>query len=447
MSSISFKTAELEDLATQLERIIKPQKTTTTIPEKEILLLKEKIDLMEHSDEVLLIKAKLLEHYAQQKHSNPILEQAISTYHEILISPQVSDDLFKEAGDKCVKLMKFRGWNGKAIRVLQILVQRFNDDLSYRKKLGVTFLSMNDNKAAYKVFDTILQKDPNDYYAQAHFGFIVKSEALEENDDKKLEKAVKLIEYGILNQPSNEQLDGLFYFHLADGFRRLGLPEKADEIYHLAVQRKIFPSFWQRSLYNEPDLKAQPIWTLEETGIGPQLKRIQTRWKDIRNEALAVLDSKTGGFINETENLKDTGYWAQFDLYIQGRKRTQNCAKTPITCSLIDSIPEIKSNRRGQVKFSVMKSGTHIHPHSGPTNCRLRAQLGLDIPKSDPKVSKLRVGDQYLSWSNGDLFVFDDSFDHEVWFENEMNASRMILIIDLWHPDLSEQQRQTLTSI
>merc|ERR1711936_1006370 len=131
--------------------------------------------------------------------------------------------------------------------------------------------------------------------------------------------------------------------------------------------------------------------------------------ESIRDEALTVLDSQTGGFINETENLKDTGYWAQYDLYVQGHKKVQQCTKTPITCSLIDSVPAIKSNRRGQVKFSVMKSGTHIHPHSGPTNCRLRAHLGLQIPPPVVKESKnidknenfrenkakLRVADQY----------------------------------------------------
>ena len=38
-----------------------------------------------------------------------------------------------------------------------------------------------------------------------------------------------------------------------------------------------------------------------------------------------------------------------------------------------------KNNRRERVKFSVMKSGTLIHTHSGPTNCQLRAHLGLKV--------------------------------------------------------------------
>ena len=49
-----------------------------------------------------------------------------------------------------------------------------------------------------------------------------------------------------------------------------------------------------------------------------------------------------------------------------------------------------------------------------------------------------------MTWTEGDMFVFDDSFDHEVWNENE---ERIILIVDIWHPDLSEEQRATLMPI
>ena len=41
--------------------------------------------------------------------------------------------------------------------------------------------------------------------------------------------------------------------------------------------------------------------------------------------------------------------------------------------------------------------------------------------------------------------IFDDSFEHEVWQDSE--SIRLILIVDMWHPDLTESQRQTLTAI
>ena len=34
-----------------------------------------------------------------------------------------------------------------------------------------------------------------------------------------------------------------------------------------------------------------------------------------------------------------------------------------------------------QVKFSVMSPGVHVWPHCGPTNCRVRAHLGLVVPE------------------------------------------------------------------
>ena len=58
--------------------------------------------------------------------------------------------------------------------------------------------------------------------------------------------------------------------------------------------------------------------------------------------------------------------------------------------------------------------------------------------------SGIRVADKFMTWTEGDMFVFDDSFDHEVWNENE---ERIILIVDIWHPDLSEEQRATLMPI
>lgn len=41
-----------------------------------------------------------------------------------------------------------------------------------------------------------------------------------------------------------------------------------------------------------------------------------------------------------------------------------------------------------KVKYSVMLPGTHVWPHTGPTNCRLRMHLGLVIPDN----VRIRVG-------------------------------------------------------
>ena len=71
---------------------------------------------------------------------------------------------------------------------------------------------------------------------------------------------------------------------------------------------------------------------------------------------------------------------------------------------------------------------------------------GLRIPEGNTK-TQLRVADKYLEWQDGEMFIFDDSFDHEVWHFNDKDKPRMVLILDLWHPELSSEKRLTLPAI
>ena len=103
--------------------------------------------------------------------------------------------------------------------------------------------------------------------------------------------------------------------------------------------------------------------------------------------------------------------------------------------------------------WSVLRPGSHIVPHCGPTNARLRVHLGLKVififleqPKHNLiqiKVSDnctLRVGDSHVKWENGEVLIFDDSFEHEVW--NYSQDERLIFIMDIFHPDLNENNKK-----
>ena len=134
-------------------------------------------------------------------------------------------------------------------------------------------------------------------------------------------------------------------------------------------------------------------------------------------------------------------------LFKDSKRSAKNCFFAPITCSLVENIPQIAENEYGMVYFSMMEAGTHVHPHSGPSNSRLRVHLGLDVPQPENNTNKiansssiLRVKDEYMTWKNGEIIVWDDSFDHEVWHYNPLNHRRLILILDILHPDLTEHQ-------
>ena len=52
----------------------------------------------------------------------------------------------------------------------------------------------------------------------------------------------------------------------------------------------------------------------------------------------------------------------------------------------------------------------------------------------------MRVATETVRWREGELIVFDDSFEHEVW--NESGETRIVLIVDFNHPDLPEKERK-----
>ena len=52
--------------------------------------------------------------------------------------------------------------------------------------------------------------------------------------------------------------------------------------------------------------------------------------------------------------------------------------------------------------------------------------------------SKMRVGDETRYPNEGECIIFDDSFNHEAWHEGE--KTRIVLILDFWHPELSDAE-------
>jgi aspartate beta-hydroxylase len=87
-------------------------------------------------------------------------------------------------------------------------------------------------------------------------------------------------------------------------------------------------------------------------------------------------------------------------------------------------------------KFSILHPGTSIRPHCGPSNARLRLHLTI---QDAGRAAWIRVGRQNKTWAPGGVLIFDDSFEHEV--KNSGNISRVVLILDFWHPQLPASER------
>lgn len=141
-----------------------------------------------------------------------------------------------------------------------------------------------------------------------------------------------------------------------------------------------------------------------------------------------------------SKNTTPEGEWLIFHLFNQGEKVENNCAMCPNTVKIIESIePFMSSCSFGNALFSVLTPATHITAHYGPTNCRIRCHLPLFVPQG----CCLCVNGEKRRWEEKEILLFDDSFLHEAWHRG-VDSERVVLMLDLWHPELSAVEKEAL---
>jgi aspartate beta-hydroxylase len=193
----------------------------------------------------------------------------------------------------------------------------------------------------------------------------------------------------------------------------------------------------QRCEHYLPGLESKPWWDGSELSFVQTLEsnaeRIRAEYIDILlSGSLRLHPQSKGGPRRRASN----GDWNIFELWSAGRLNQCNAVEAPFTTSLLSSVPELITNPRGLVYFSVLNPHVHIRAHCGPTNARIRLHLGLQVPLG----AFMRVGEERRTWQRGRCLVFDDSWEHEVW--NKSDQLRAVLLMDTWHPQLGKEERE-----
>jgi hypothetical protein len=115
------------------------------------------------------------------------------------------------------------------------------------------------------------------------------------------------------------------------------------------------------------------------------------------------------------------------------------CART---LAALESAPQPVIPERAPIAlFSRLTPGTHIQPHHGLLNTRLICHLPLIVPED----CAIRVGAETRAWREGELMIFDDSFEHEAW--NRGTSDRTVLLFEVWRPDIDAGEREQLARI
>lgn len=198
-----------------------------------------------------------------------------------------------------------------------------------------------------------------------------------------------------------------------------------------------------------PGLRRNPIWSPKHHAI---MQKLFATFENTKNFQAIVHEFE---MVSELEagwksNFIPTGTWRTYFLLNQGEWSEENASRCPQTVQLLENIGcLLKGSVFGNAMFSVLMPGSRIEPHTAPCNFRLRCHLALDASTG----FFIRVGNSTATWTTGKLFVFDDSFVHTVWHDEEQEtghlevSERVMLIFDIWHPDIGHEEQQALNHI
>ena len=134
--------------------------------------------------------------------------------------------------------------------------------------------------------------------------------------------------------------------------------------------------------------------------------------------------------------------WTAIHLWRNGELVDANARHCPRTLDLLAKFPQPTIGGSGpNAMFSLLAPNTAIPPHVGVNNARLVCHLPLVVPEG----CWFRVGAETRYWKRGEGFVFDDTIEHEAL--NPSDELRVVFIFDVWHPDLTEAERNAVAAL
>jgi aspartyl/asparaginyl beta-hydroxylase (cupin superfamily) len=150
------------------------------------------------------------------------------------------------------------------------------------------------------------------------------------------------------------------------------------------------------------------------------------------------LDEKFSNHSNLGE-LANSHNWLAIDLFKNGELNSDIAALFPQTLNALETLPIYKLDQAPfEVFFSFLKPHQSIDPHFGQSNHALTVHLPLEITTD----CYLKVAAEEHYWQQDEVLIFDDSFLHSA--HNQSDKTRVVLIFSIWHPDLTDDERNAV---
>ncbi len=215
----------------------------------------------------------------------------------------------------------------------------------------------------------------------------------------------------------------------------------------LKGNRTIYPQ--QPAVFYYPYLAQRQFFERQEFDW---VAKLEAMTPAIREELLALLsdgadfrpyvEDKSNRPVKAFHHLNNDQSWTALYLWRDGKLVPEVADRCPRTVEALGKVPLSHIGKRTPAAlFSRLEAGAHIPPHSGMLNCRLICHLPLIVPLG----CWFRVGNETREWEEGKLLIFDDSIEHEAM--NPSEDLRIILLFDIWRPELTETERRAISGI
>ncbi|MBN1205563.1 MAG: aspartyl/asparaginyl beta-hydroxylase domain-containing protein [Myxococcaceae bacterium] len=187
-----------------------------------------------------------------------------------------------------------------------------------------------------------------------------------------------------------------------------------------------------------PGLSARPWWELSEL---PLARGLASRFALIREEGARLLSRPwafethpgawSQGRGGDTGSLRGT--WLAYYLQRYFQRLPLSAEQAPVTLRSLDGAPLSR-----EAMFSFLSPGAEIGPHSD----RVNFVVTIYLPLFSSPGAWIRFGREARTWSDGVCFAADSTY-----FHTSVNDSpwwRGLLIVDIWHPELTPVEREVL---
>ncbi|WP_395615246.1 aspartyl/asparaginyl beta-hydroxylase domain-containing protein [Sphingorhabdus sp.] len=245
------------------------------------------------------------------------------------------------------------------------------------------------------------------------------------------------------------QVQVKFEQHLIDGLKQAGLTRDGrvgtavdmllgrKQLYLQQPSSFYFPGLPQRQFYERDEFP----WLTEIEAAVPEMQAELRAVLADGNDFAPYVEAHADRPLAANPLMNDPK-WGAYYFWRNGEIVPENAARCPVTMQALQHAPMPLIDQRSPIAlWSLLKPDTHIQPHHGLLNTRLICHIPLIVPQG----CALRVGNETRSWREGEALIFDDSFEHEAW--NKSDATRVILLFEIWRPEISLDERAALTAI